>query len=98
MLPGAARIDLHRLDADASEPVLKRCGDELRAVIRADKLRLANEYGLSVGTVRKGVDGLVQEGLLERRQGSGTFVRAPSFDATLFRFFQFREADGSQLS
>ncbi len=60
--------------------------------------RLAQEYGLSVGTVRKGVDGLVREGLLERRQGSGTFVRAPSFDATLFRFFQLREADGSQLS
>lgn len=60
--------------------------------------RLAKEYGLSVGTVRKGIDGLVEEGLLERRQGSGTFVRAPSFDATLFRFFQFREADGSQVS
>lgn len=44
------------------------------------------------------MDGLVSEGLLERRQGSGTFVRAPSFDATLFRFFQLREADGSQLS
>ena len=60
--------------------------------------RLANEYGLSIGTVRKGVDGLVQEGLLERRQGSGTYIRAPRFDATLFRFFQFRETDGSQLS
>ncbi|MEP2783856.1 MAG: GntR family transcriptional regulator [Pseudoruegeria sp.] len=60
--------------------------------------RLAKEYGLSIGTVRKGVDGLVSEGLLERRQGSGTFVKAPSFDATLFRFFQWREADGAQLS
>jgi GntR family transcriptional regulator len=60
--------------------------------------RLAKEYGLSVGTVRKSVDGLVTEGLLERRQGSGTYVRAPSFDATLFRFFQLRETDGSQLS
>lgn len=60
--------------------------------------RLAEEYCLSIGTVRKAVDGLAQEGLLERRQGSGTYVRAPSFDATLFRFFQFREADGSQLS
>lgn len=62
------------------------------------EVRLAREYGLSVGTVRKGVDGLVREGLLERRQGSGTFVRAPSFDATLFRFFQLRESDGTQLS
>lgn len=60
--------------------------------------RIAQQYGLSVGTVRKGVDGLVEEGLLERRQGSGTFVRAPSFDATLFRFFQLREADGSRSS
>lgn len=60
--------------------------------------RLARDYELSIGTVRKGVDGLVNEGLLERRQGSGTYVRAPSFDATLFRFFQLREADGSQLS
>lgn len=60
--------------------------------------RLAQEYGLSVGTVRKGVDGLVGEGLLERRQGSGTYVKAPSFDATLFRFFQWREVDGTQVS
>lgn len=60
--------------------------------------RLAQEYGLSVGTVRKGVDGLVGEGLLERRQGSGTYVKAPSFDASLFRFFQWREVDGTQLS
>jgi GntR family transcriptional regulator len=59
---------------------------------------LARDYGLSIGTVRKGVDGLVNEGLLERRQGSGTFVKAPSFDATLFRFFQWRDVDGAQLS
>lgn len=60
--------------------------------------RLAREYDLSVGTVRKGVDGLVGEGLLERRQGSGTYVKAPSFDASLFRFFQWRDLDGSQVS
>jgi GntR family transcriptional regulator len=59
--------------------------------------RLARDYGVSIGTVRKAVDGLVSEGLLERRQGSGTFLRAPRFDATLFRFFQFRGADGSAL-
>ena len=42
--------------------------------------RLAREYGVSIGTVRKGIDGLVGEGLLERRQGSGTYVKAPSFN------------------
>ncbi len=56
--------------------------------------KLAQEYGTSVGTVRKAVDGLVAEGLLERRQGSGTYLRQPSFDATLFRFFQLRSAEG----
>ncbi len=60
--------------------------------------RLAQEYGLSVGTVRKGIDGLVTEGLLERRQGSGTYVKAPSFNATLFRFFQWRDAHDTQIS
>jgi GntR family transcriptional regulator len=60
--------------------------------------QLAREYALSVGTVRKGVDGLVGEGLLERRQGSGTYVKAPSFDATLFRFFQWRASDGNEVS
>ena len=30
---------------------------------------------------------------MERRQGTGTFLRKPAFDATLFRFFQAREAN-----
>ena len=36
---------------------------------------LADEFGVSRITVRKAIDGLVSEGLLVRRQGSGTFVR-----------------------
>ena len=59
---------------------------------------LAASYGISVGTVRKAVDGLVEEGLLERRQGSGTYVRRPSFNSTLFRFFQILDADGKPSS
>lgn len=60
--------------------------------------QLAKENGVSIGTVRKAVDGLVSEGLLERRQGSGTYVRRPSFDASLFRFFQIRGTDGGPSS
>ena len=33
IFPRAARIDLHRLDTDPSEPVLKLHGDELRAIV-----------------------------------------------------------------
>lgn len=35
---------------------------------------LCEEYSLSRVTIRKAIDGLVEEGLLERRQGAGTFV------------------------
>lgn len=59
--------------------------------------KLAKLYGVSIGTVRKAVDGLVNEGLLERRQGSGTFLRRPSFNASLFRFFKTHGDDSTRL-
>ena len=36
--------------------------------------QLARENGISVITVRKAIDGLVRKGLLECKQGKGTFV------------------------
>ncbi|MDD5706730.1 MAG: GntR family transcriptional regulator [Kiritimatiellae bacterium] len=36
------------------------------------------EFGVSVATVRKAMDGLVAEGLIVRRQGNGTFVADPA--------------------
>jgi GntR family transcriptional regulator len=60
------------------------------------EVKLANYYGVSIGTVRKAVDGLVNEGLLERRQGSGTFLRKPSFNASLFRFFKMHGDDSNR--
>ena len=54
--------------------------------------QLAQAYGVSVHTLRKAVDQLVREGLLERKQGSGTYVRRPSFDSSLFRWFNFGAA------
>jgi GntR family transcriptional regulator len=55
---------------------------------------LAKSYGIAVGTVRKAIDLLVAEGLLDRIQGRGTFVRRASFDGSLFRFFRFQEKSG----
>lgn len=94
--------------ADQRLPAYAQLRDELTTRIASghwdndhpipSEARLAKEYGVSIGTVRKAVDGLVAEGLMERRQGSGTYLHRPAFDATLFRFFQVRGADGAQPS
>jgi len=56
--------------------------------------QLAAEYGVAPNTLRRALEQLVREGLLERRQGSGTFVRRPAFRAPLFRFFHFQDQEG----
>jgi GntR family transcriptional regulator len=56
--------------------------------------QLAEEAGLSVGTIRKAMQLLVDEGLVERRRGSGTYLRRPVFHGSLFRFFALKLADG----
>ncbi|WP_150720549.1 GntR family transcriptional regulator [Pandoraea capi] len=57
---------------------------------------LALAYGLAVGTVRKAIDLLEHEGLVERFQGRGTFVRRATFDRSLFRFFRFQSPTGER--
>jgi GntR family transcriptional regulator len=49
--------------------------------------RLAERYGVSIGTVRKAIDELVAENILIRQQGRGTFVASHNRDRLLFYFF-----------
>jgi GntR family transcriptional regulator len=59
---------------------------------------LASVHGVAIGTVRKAVDALVADGFVERQQGRGTFVRRPSFDHSLFRFFRYQgQSSGSGI-
>jgi GntR family transcriptional regulator len=58
---------------------------------------LAGEFGVALGTMRKAIEGLVAQGLLERRQGRGTFVRRVDFGNTLFRFFRHTGKGGRPL-
>jgi len=58
---------------------------------------LASMYGVSVGTVRKAVEGLVDDGLLVKRPGNGTFLKQPNFDSSLMRFFKLRDKQGNYI-
>src|ERR1051325_4860644 len=75
-----------RLDESSSLPLYQQLQRALRQAIETRILSpdaalpaerdLATEFSVSRITVRKAIDGLVNEGLLVRRQGSGTFVVA----------------------
>ena len=51
---------------------------------------LVAQYGINRLTVRAGISSLVEEGLLERVQGKGVFVRKPRGDANLNEIGGFR--------
>lgn len=53
----------------------------------------ADKYQVSVGTVRKAVEKLVEEGVLIKQQGRGTFLKRPNFESSLLRFFKFRDKE-----
>jgi GntR family transcriptional regulator len=55
---------------------------------------LAIELGISQGTVRKALDVMVSEKLIERRQGKGTYVAKQTAERELFRFFRLAHENG----
>lgn len=48
---------------------------------------LSQEMNVSIGTLRKAVDELVNEGIVFRRQGIGTFIVEHNLDRLLYYFF-----------
>lgn len=94
------------LSADARLPLYQRLRDYLAGRIAAQdwkpgdpipsEAELAVAHGISVGTVRKAIDCLVAEGLLDRQQGRGTYVRRARFNSSLFRFFRFQSDSGER--
>jgi GntR family transcriptional regulator len=75
-----------KLDGSSQVPLYQQLARALRRAIESRVLGpedalpperdLAAELSVSRITVRKAIDGLVTEGMLTRRQGAGTFVRA----------------------
>lgn len=55
---------------------------------------LAAEHGVALGTLRRALELMAEQGLIERIHGRGTFVRAGMTGATMMRFFRFGEGTG----
>ncbi|MBB2895984.1 GntR family transcriptional regulator [Pseudomonas sp. AS2.8] len=97
---------MNSLSSDARLPLYQRLRDHLAEQIANNRWRpgeaipteaaLSAEYQLSTGTVRKAIDALVSEGILERQQGRGTFIRRAQFQSSLFRFFRFQTVSGER--
>src|SRR5678809_1168112 len=83
VLPTLSQV-LPPLDESSAQPLYQQLQRALRGAIEngiigpddalPPERDLAEELSVSRITVRKAIDGLVEEGLLVRRQGSGTFV------------------------
>jgi len=59
---------------------------------------LVSQYGVSIGTVRKAVECMVEDGILVKQQGKGTFLKYPDFNSSLMRFFRLRDKQGNYIS
>jgi len=62
------------------------------------EIDLGRELGVSQGTARKALTTLEQRGILQRRQGRGTFVATTTPESDHFHFFRLRRADGSEAT
>lgn len=90
------------LGAPLYETVKRKIMDSLREgewkpgeMIPSEK-RLKERFGVSIGTIRKAVDELVDEQILIRHQGRGTFVASHTQDRYVFGFFHVVGQDGQK--
>jgi GntR family transcriptional regulator len=64
-------------------------GDWLPGDKIPSEYQLISEYNISRNTVKKALEDLVQDGLLYRVQGKGTFVSKPKLEQSLTGFYSF---------
>lgn len=60
------------------------------------EFKIADELGVSQGTVRKALDEMATAGLLVRKQGRGTFVAEAEDRAILFKFYRLIADDAAR--
>ncbi len=72
-------------------------GDWVPGNIIPSEINLAREFGVSQGTVRKAITELVENNVLTRKQGRGTFVSTHDPQRALFHFFHITDNDGHKV-
>lgn len=63
-----------------------------------NEMQLAQELDVSVGTVRKALNELERERLIDRQQGRGTFVSNPTSGDMVLRFTNIRTRSGRAVN
>ena len=63
----------------------------------APEREMSKQLGISVGTLRKALSDMEEKGVLERRHGSGNYVRAKSDVASVYSFFRVELHSGGGL-
>ncbi len=63
-----------------------------------NEFNLAAEFGVSIGTVRRAVEGLEETGIVVRKQGRGTYLAGPGSTTVLGRFMPMRLASGEPVA
>jgi len=72
-------------------------GEWLPGNIIPSEINLAQELGVSQGTVRKAITELVENNVLTRKQGRGTFVSNHDIHRALFHFFHISDNKGHKV-
>lgn len=85
-------------------PIYQRTAEQLIREIAAGRLLagqrlpperdMAAQLGISVGTLRKSLADLQTRGLLERKQGSGNYIRRRPENTGIYAFFRLELASG----
>ena len=94
-------------DQLVAEPLYKRAEQAMvsRIVQRTwppghrlpNEFELADEFGVSQGTIRKALLALEGRGLIERAPGRGTIVSRTTPEEALYAFFRLRDPSGALL-
>jgi len=69
-------------------------GKWLRGERLPTEAELAAQLSVAVGTLRKALAALERDGILERRQGSGTYVTQNIHQQAIYHFFRLEKANG----